>query len=937
MRQVCDGDPVPPRQLNPAISKDLETICLKCLEKDPGRRYASAAEFADDLQRYLQYEPIVARPLSWLGRTARWCRRRPTVAALTGALLVAVVAGTTGTGVALWRSERERARAVQNLAAAELERANARRTVDTMFVKVAEQDLFDTPGTQPVRRELLESALQFYESFALQHHDDPTAQADMISILTRVARIHLLLENLDPAREFLRLAIGRLEQHVPERETADQRIQYARLFEQLGQAETLANNQDAAEQAARRAIEILAPDPAAMTKDKKTRAMLARSYATLAIAHNDAGCFQDSLEAFHRAIELADGGNPSFLGWALSEAAAVYLNDDGVDEAELLLQRALSTLEEIPVRSLPATYKILLARDTLARLYLRSGKPDEVLRLCHLTVPYWQMLELAHPSVPVYARGYCQALGRSAQARLQLGDEVGARADLDIALQLRDRIAIDDTQWNACDVLDFAEGLGTLGTVKRRLRQLGEAKSLFEQGLELLDEHESWFPKNGRFSHVYSTHLVNLADVETRLGIWDAARKHLVEAIEMRERLYRERPSNAIVAYKLAISYRGMGLLYRATGEADQMVRYWEKAIAVGESSLATGKTAPSTLSELAATHTSLGIFFKQCKDFQQAARHYESAIELAEKLVVAYPKVDAYQHELAKSSCAARSIFLQHSDAAKAEQVVQRALELWQDLADRNPEDATYKRALVHAWASLAAVRYSRRNLAGAIEACEHCCRVGEPLVEGSSPPSAECATLAGNYLQFANILQEAGEPAAARADCYRRAVELAGLAYQGDQRKYAQRFRDASLAAATHAESEGQWQDAVEHWKQLGQFETGEKAGLVDMHLALALAHTGDSDEARHRCAKLLEQEPSHAESYFVAVRLYLATATQADDAADATSYLKDAIRMLQLSARHGFFEAEETRQLLDDSEFDPLRDNTDFKAFLDSLPKT
>ena len=191
---------------------------------------------------------------------------------------------------------------------------------------------------------------------------------------------------------------------------------------------------------------------------------------------------------FIRAIELAEGGDPFFLGWVLSETALVYLNEDDVDEAELLLQRALSTLEEIPVRSLPATYKILVARDTLARLHLRSGNPDEVLRLCQLTVPYWRMLAIAHPSVPVYARGYCQALGRSAQARLQLGDEVGARADLDIALQLRDGVAGDDTQWNACDVLDFAEGLGTLGTVERRLGQLSEAKSLFEQGLKTLDE-----------------------------------------------------------------------------------------------------------------------------------------------------------------------------------------------------------------------------------------------------------------------------------------------------------------------------------------------------------------------------------------------------------------------------------------------------------------
>src|SRR5262249_54961062 len=67
--------PVPPRQLNARVPRDLETICLKCLEKSPGRRYASAAELADDLRRSLNGEPIKARTLGWVERGGRWLKR----------------------------------------------------------------------------------------------------------------------------------------------------------------------------------------------------------------------------------------------------------------------------------------------------------------------------------------------------------------------------------------------------------------------------------------------------------------------------------------------------------------------------------------------------------------------------------------------------------------------------------------------------------------------------------------------------------------------------------------------------------------------------------------------------------------------------------------------------------------------------------------------
>jgi tRNA A-37 threonylcarbamoyl transferase component Bud32 len=88
--QVVEQDPEPPRQLNPAVARDLETVCLKCLRKEPAARYASAAELADELERWLAGDAVAARPPTRAERLARWCQRNPVPLALAVAMLIGV-------------------------------------------------------------------------------------------------------------------------------------------------------------------------------------------------------------------------------------------------------------------------------------------------------------------------------------------------------------------------------------------------------------------------------------------------------------------------------------------------------------------------------------------------------------------------------------------------------------------------------------------------------------------------------------------------------------------------------------------------------------------------------------------------------------------------------------------------------------------------------
>jgi serine/threonine-protein kinase len=110
LRQVIHQDPVPPARLNSKVPRDLDTICLKCLQKNPGKRYATAADLAADLGRFLRHEPIQARPTGWFERCVRWGRRRPAFAILMASVVLLLLVGGAGAGLQYqqWTTARAR-------------------------------------------------------------------------------------------------------------------------------------------------------------------------------------------------------------------------------------------------------------------------------------------------------------------------------------------------------------------------------------------------------------------------------------------------------------------------------------------------------------------------------------------------------------------------------------------------------------------------------------------------------------------------------------------------------------------------------------------------------------------------------------------------------------------------------------------------------------
>jgi WD40 repeat protein len=125
--QVLEQEPARPRSLVPGIDRDLETICLKCLEKEPGGRYGSAQALAEDLERWLRGEPIRARPSSFRERAVKWARRRPAVAALIVLGVTSALVLVIGSLLFTVQLRQQRDQAVENLRQSRFEQARAER------------------------------------------------------------------------------------------------------------------------------------------------------------------------------------------------------------------------------------------------------------------------------------------------------------------------------------------------------------------------------------------------------------------------------------------------------------------------------------------------------------------------------------------------------------------------------------------------------------------------------------------------------------------------------------------------------------------------------------------------------------------------------------------------------------------------------------------
>ena len=209
IRQLLFSEPLPPSQLQEALDKDLETICLKALEKEIPKRYATAGELADELQRFIEDKPILARPITRWERIWKWCKRNPRVASLAGVvagLLAFLFVGSCLAAI-VFNSQKQEAVKARSLAETNAELASEQAEIARNASRVViytTKDFFDEhPELAPLRKSMLDAIAKDVERIQDDQYGDGASKTMKAATTHQVGRIYLGTGEYERAIELL--------------------------------------------------------------------------------------------------------------------------------------------------------------------------------------------------------------------------------------------------------------------------------------------------------------------------------------------------------------------------------------------------------------------------------------------------------------------------------------------------------------------------------------------------------------------------------------------------------------------------------------------------------------------------------------------------------------------------------------------------------------
>ena len=399
-----------------SIHRDLETICLKCLAKDPARRYRSAEALADDLERWLAGKPIRARPVGWPERLTSWCRRQPALATLA----LVGLGGFIGVATQWWRAESHLAAAIRARRLAEessqlqfkanraLRLANdreatARRRAQERFdsalkalggFEAITQDaaLLREPRMQGLRANLLRATLGYYHELQASLEDDasPVARSQLSDAYARIAYISWELGLGEEALATYRRALALVEQSAGAAPaTPDTRAALAQCHARIGfTLRTMGRPREAlaSYECARRIQEALVRDDA---DDPRHRESLSWTLSNLGVIHLARGRLAESILLHRQAIGLHEAlaagapGNTCYLSdlaWCRHYLGEALLASGHPAAALETAERAAASLEEIvDGRSgeVEDRWRLARCRDEIGTILVRLGRPAE--------------------------------------------------------------------------------------------------------------------------------------------------------------------------------------------------------------------------------------------------------------------------------------------------------------------------------------------------------------------------------------------------------------------------------------------------------------------------------------------------------------------------------------------------------------------------------
>ncbi len=433
LQLVRQAEPTAPRRIRREVPRDLETIAMKCLEKSPARRYDSARSLADDLRRFLDGEPIGARPVSSPERLAKWARRRPWKAVSAALGLLGAVGLVAGTLVHNARLRVEKVRA-------DAQYRSARDAIGLMLNRFDDPKYVGQPMPMGLRRQLLEDALAFYEGAV--RDDGPadfSARVDKLRAFGEAARFQAMLGRDVDAERTLHRALGLVDLLAAER-ADDPEVQSARVdcLTKLGMA--VAQDRKRTDEAVAYLVEAIEKgdrpvesDPAVFDRVEA----LAWCHTSLGNVLQSAGRGAEAEPHYRRAVEIRTAlhaAHPAHfvlqarLADTLINLGLIHSDPGHAAEAEAEFARAADWLTPV-VRDHPEFQPGPLS---LAKLYLNWG---QLARLVQQTGRACQRFESGLGLVAGVMRGSPdwpearQVASRLNGARAQVYEEEGRFAD----------------------------------------------------------------------------------------------------------------------------------------------------------------------------------------------------------------------------------------------------------------------------------------------------------------------------------------------------------------------------------------------------------------------------------------------------------------------------------------------------------------------------
>ena len=552
LRAVELDEPVAPSRIKRTIPRDLEAICLKCLEKRPGRRYSSAFALESDLQRFIHGEPVLARHIGNLQRLTRWCHRNPALATVSG---LAVATFLVGFSLVFWQWQRAEGHLKTAVDATELANTEAirarqsadyaRQALDDMTSQVATEWLLGQPQLSAEQKNFLQSAITHYRRFASLSTDDETAENQVASAAFQLGTLLRRLgenEEAESAYSHARDVWLSLAERFPENTTY--RLQLARACHAMQIVLRSAGRLDDAEAASLTAMDLLQELSFEAPDDEEVREEFAKVLTNFGNLLRGTNRIDEAGEAHVAALDLLQqltADHPDHPGYrqtysmSLNNLALVRFGQQRLDEAIELIEQSLTVKEQL-ASDFPDQRKY---SEDLALGLLNQGSLMERLERLELAEDYtlraivsYDLLINAYPSRPDYRELQGSALLNLGTILLRQNRNDEAEVHIVRAVaSLRVLSQQYPAAWNYEVML--AASLEKLGDLERDRANLLSALDLYHEAIDRLEPLHFAQAESTPIAHRLHNSLIARATVRAWLGEHDDALADWDRAIEL--------------------------------------------------------------------------------------------------------------------------------------------------------------------------------------------------------------------------------------------------------------------------------------------------------------------------------------------------------------------------------------------------------------------